>query len=367
VDTPFAILRDRDRWIAASDPVDVVVTDADCAFAALDHIASGGFWVGYCAYDVGRAIERVATHTVDDTGVPDLAFVRFASVQETTLPLPACAVELGPARSSLTRAEHAERVHAIHELLRAGECYQVNLTRRLTFDAAPDPLTLFATLARTHGAPYAGVCAFGEGVAVVSASPELFLSIDGRTVETRPIKGTADDARVLAASAKDRAENVMIVDLARNDLGRVCEPGSIHVPALCAIEQHPGLFHMVSTVRGQLRDGVGLASLLRATLPPASVTGAPKPRVLQAIEELEPVRRGVYCGAFGWIDADRARAELAVAIRTFTVVGDRTYLGVGGGIVADSDADAEWAETELKASRLLAAVGGYEREPVVAR
>ena len=155
-------------------------------------------------------------------------------------------------------------------------------------------------------------------------------------METRPIKGTDADADRLRASAKDHAENVMIVDLARNDLGRVCEPGSMHVPSLCAVEAHPGLHHLVSTVRGTLRSDVGLSSLLAATLPPASVTGAPKPRVLQAIEELEPVRRGVYCGAFGWIDTERGEGDLAVAIRTFTVFDDRTELGVGAGIVADS-------------------------------
>ncbi len=166
----------------------------------------------------------------------------------------------------------------------------------------------------------------------------------------------------------------MIVDLARNDLGRVCEAGSVHVPSLCSIESHPGLHHLVSTVRGRLRDDVGIGTLLRATFPPASVTGAPKPRVLQAIEDLEPVRRGVYCGALGWIDTSagepaRVEADLAVAIRTFTVLGTvgagSTHFGVGGGIVADSQPDAEWDETELKAARLLR-VAGAEAGALVA-
>jgi para-aminobenzoate synthetase component 1 len=206
-----------------------------------------------------------------------------------------------------------------------------------------------------------------DDLAVVSASPESFLRVAGRRVETRPIKGTAVDGAFLRASEKDHAENVMIVDLARNDFGRVCEFGSVAVPALLEIEPHPGLHHLVSTVTGTLRAGVGLEELVRATFPPASVTGAPKPRVLQAIEDLEPVWRGVYCGAFGWIDADRARADLAVAIRTFTLARGRSYLGVGGGIVADSIAAREWAETELKAARLLQAVGAYEAEPVAAQ
>jgi para-aminobenzoate synthetase component 1 len=195
----------------------------------------------------------------------------------------------------------------------------------------------------------------------VSASPEGFLRWRNREVETRPIKGTAATAHELLDSAKDRAENVMIVDLARNDLGRVCEPGSISVPALCAVERHPGLRHLVSTVRGRLRPGIGVDALVAATFPPASVTGAPKPRVLQAIEDLEPVRRGVYCGAIGWIDTERDAGDLAVAIRTFVGTESETSFGVGAGIVADSDPAREWDETELKAARLLRVAGAPRR------
>jgi para-aminobenzoate synthetase component 1 len=246
----------------------------------------------------------------------------------------------------------------------------VNLTRRLTCTRPADTVALFAELELRNPAPHAAFFRLGEGatpaIAVVSASPECFLRWRGRDVETRPIKGTGTDPDVLRASAKDRAENVMIVDLARNDLGRVCEPGSIRVPALCAVEPHPGLHHLVSTVRGRLRAGTGVGALLRATFPPASVTGAPKPRVLQIIEDLELVRRGVYCGAVGWIDTERDAGELAVAIRTFTVTDGATHLGVGSGIVADSDPAAEWAETELKAARLLAAAGTTHRTAALA-
>jgi para-aminobenzoate synthetase component 1 len=173
----------------------------------------------------------------------------------------------------------------------------------------------------------------------------------------------------LAASGKDRAENVMIVDLARNDFGRVCEPGSVVAPALCEVEAHPGLHHLVSTVRGRRRAGTGIGALVRATFPPASVTGAPKPRVMQIIEDLEPVRRGVYCGAVGWIDTERDEGDLNVAIRTFTIAHGRAHLGVGAGIVADSQPAVEWAETELKAARLLAAAGAdpaHAREAALA-
>jgi para-aminobenzoate synthetase component 1 len=150
----------------------------------------------------------------------------------------------------------------------------------------------------------------------------------------------------------------MIVDLARNDLGRVCEYGSVHVQDLCKVEEHPGLFHLVSTVGGRLTAEVTLGDLVRATFPPASVTGCPKPRVLQIIEELEPVRRGVYCGALGFVDADRGVCDLNVAIRTFTITEGQTTFGVGGAIVADSDPGAEWDETELKARRLLRIASG---------
>jgi para-aminobenzoate synthetase component 1 len=266
--------------------------------------------------------------------------------------------------SSLHRFDYEQRVRAIQELIRAGECYQVNLTRRLTCDRALDPVALYTALAHTHPAPYTTLLRLpdvGPSTAVVAASPECYLRRRGLRIETRPIKGTAATRATLRSSAKDHAENVMIVDLARNDLGRVCAPGSIEVPELCAIEAHPGLHHLVSTVRGRLRDGVGTGALVQATFPPASVTGAPKPRVLQAIEDLEPVRRGVYCGAVGWIDTVAGAADLAVAIRTFTIEGTgetgRTHLGVGGGVVADSRPDAEWRETELKASRLLRVAG----------
>ncbi len=368
--SPYAVVRDGARWIVCRRPSRVITACGTEAFAVLDEMSRGGFWVGFVTYEAGRSIEhiegRVAGGTVaDDLGLPDLAFVRFDDVRVVDeLSLPPAAPATSPARdlgeptTNLTATEHAALVEHVHALLAAGECYQVNLTRRLTFATAPDPLALFTALARLNPAPYAGVCTFGgtlPGLAVVSASPELFLRVDGRVVETRPIKGTAPDGATLEASAKDHAENLMIVDLARNDLGRVCEYGSIEVPSLFALEEHPGLTHLVSTVRGRLRADVGLGDLVRATFPPASVTGAPKPRVMQAIEDLEPVSRGVYCGAFGWIDGDRDRSSLAVAIRTFMINNGKTHLGVGGGIVADSCASAEWAETELKSARLVLA------------
>jgi para-aminobenzoate synthetase component 1 len=199
------------------------------------------------------------------------------------------------------------------------------------------------------------------GCEVASASPELFLRRAGAVVSSGPIKGTAPIAAGL--TAKDRAENVMIVDLVRNDLGRVCEFGSVEVPALLSVEHHPGLVHLVSTVSGRLRPGCGWAEAIEATFPPGSVTGAPKVSALEHIARLEPVSREVYCGAVGWVDADAGCGDLNVAIRTFWLApgpdGQPTVrFGTGGGITWDSDPADEWAETELKARRLLEVASG---------
>jgi para-aminobenzoate synthetase component 1 len=390
-DAVTAVVRDGPCTVVATDALDIRVAEPGAGLRVLAEIErAGGWWAGWCAYDLGRAVEAVPAHAADDDPVPAVLFVRFGArlvlapgrgprvagtrrgcrllrhALEQARPLPHTPAA-GPGescepthwRSSLDPAAWAARVAVVHEHLAAGDCYQVNLTRRLTHAEPLDPRALFGTLAQRSPAPHRALVDARPiaGVAVVSASPERFLRRDGTHVETRPIKGTHADPAVLAGSAKDHAENVMIVDLARNDLGRVCEPGSVGVPALCTVEAHPGLHHLVSTVRGRLRSGVGLADLVAATFPPASVTGAPKPRVLAIIEALEPVRRGVYCGAVGWVDADAGIADLNVAIRTFTVTARATHLGVGAGIVADSVADQEWAETELKAHRLLAAAG----------
>lgn len=257
--------------------------------------------------------------------------------------------------SSLDRAAFEAGVRAIRERIAAGDVYQVNLCRVLSAPLAPGTTLhgLYERLADRHPAPYgAHVFLPGHGIDVVSASPELFLSREGDLVVSRPIKGTAPTAAGLLP--KDRAENVMIVDLVRNDLGRVCRPGSVRATAICGIEPHPGLVHLVSTVRGLLREGVGWAELLGATFPAGSIVGAPKLAALAVIAGLEPVPRGPYCGAVGWVDADEGTAELAVGIRTFWRTGDTLRFGTGGGITWDSDPAGEWDETVLKAARLLA-------------
>ncbi|MEU2868024.1 chorismate-binding protein [Streptomyces olivoreticuli] len=300
-----------------------------------------------------------------------LLCARFGDVRPAPVPTADPGRWHGPARedwtSSLDRAAYVAGVRRIREHIAAGEVYQANLCRVLsaplpdTADGAPADIdALTALLAHGNPAPYAGTVRLpAHGVEVATASPELYLRRTGRTVESGPIKGTGRTAADLLE--KDHAENVMIVDLVRNDLGRVCATGSVTVPALCAVEPHPGLVHLVSTVRGTLADGAGWAALFAATFPPGSVTGAPKASAMDIIRSLETAPRGPYCGGVGWVDADRGTGELAVGIRTFWI--DRTTrptlrFGTGAGITWGSDPEREWAETELKASRLLAIASG---------
>ena len=262
--------------------------------------------------------------------------------------------------SSLRRPEFCDGVTAVRDAIARGDVYQVNLCRVLSAplrrggDGA-DVAALGAALGEGNPAPYAAVVRLpSHGVHVASASPERFLRRDGDVIESQPIKGTA--ATATGFLAKDRAENVMIVDLVRNDLGRVCEWGSVEVPGLCEVEAHPGLYHLVSTVRGRLRPGCGWADVCAATFPPGSVTGAPKLAALDMIAKLEPVSRGPYCGAIGWVDADCEEGDLNVAIRTFWLDEGRIHFGTGGAVTWDSTPEGEWAETELKARRLLSVV-----------
>ncbi|MFD6802261.1 chorismate-binding protein [Streptomyces cyaneofuscatus] len=323
--------------------------------SALD---SSGFWA-VCADFEGRTV-----------------CARFSSVCREEVPAPVPGAWRGPAAgewtTSLDRDAYMAGVRRIREYIAAGEVYQANLCRVLSAplpEAEPgraDVDALTALLARGNPAPYAGTIRLpGHGVEVATASPELFLRRDGRTVESGPIKGTGRTEDDLLE--KDHAENVMIVDLVRNDLGRVCATGSVTVPDLCVVEKHPGLVHLVSTVRGEPAEGVGWPELLAAAFPPGSVTGAPKSSALRIIEELERAPRGPYCGAVGWVDADRGTASLAVGIRTFWI--DRTgsapllRFGTGAGITWGSDPEREWDETELKASRLLAVASGTFEQP----
>jgi para-aminobenzoate synthetase component 1 len=276
-------------------------------------------------------------------------------------------IDQGSWRSSLDQRAFEAGVDSVRATIARGGVYQVNLTRRLSspLPAGADPFALASALAgllaERHPAPHSGHLVLpSHDVAVVSASPERFLRRVGRTVLSEPIKGTVpqsgDDGRAVHFGEKDRAENVMIVDLVRNDLGRVCEPGTVTVPSLFRQEHQPGLVHLVSGVRGRLVDGCGWAGLLDATFPPGSVTGAPKLAACDVIGELEPVSRGPYCGALGWVDADRGEGDLNVAIRTFWLAEGSLHFGTGGGITWSSEPTGEWDETVLKSRRLISAV-----------
>ena len=291
------------------------------------------------------------------TGTP--TFLRFAT-WTSAVPddAPAASDWHGPATStwttSLGRTDYIDAVETTREAIAAGTVYQANICRVLSapIDAGVDVAALSMRLASSNPAPYAGFIRAPEaGINVATASPELFIGRDGDRIESGPIKGTAPTAAGL--TDKDRAENVMIVDLVRNDLSRVCAPGTVHVPSLLAVEEHPGLVHLVSTVAGTLAPGVTWPGILDATFPPGSITGAPKSSALRIIDELECAPREVYCGTVGWVDADARTARLAVAIRTFWVSDGHLRFGTGAGITWGSDAAAEWEETELKARRLV--------------
>ena len=287
----------------------------------------------------------------------------LAAAPETAPPTPPPPVN---ARLGLTRREHAAAVERILEWIAAGDLYQANLTLQTAVPWARSPQMLAARLwAATPGAAHAAMVSIDRRTAVVSASPETFLRSDSNWVTTRPIKGTrprgsdrdrdAAQAAQLRASAKDHAEHLMIVDLERNDLGRVCEPGTVRVTDYAALEGHPTVWHLTSTVQGRLRDGVGLGELLTATFPSGSVTGTPKRMAVARTALLEPVRRGVYCGAVGIVSP--GMVDLSVAIRTAVVHNGVASYGTGGGIVADSHPAAEFGEAMDKAAAFYTATG----------
>jgi para-aminobenzoate synthetase component 1 len=352
------------------------------------------WWAGWLSHDLGREIETLPVEAADDLGLPPLALGRYEAWLEwdherrtvrvcgngeaghllAALRHPAIGepphAPLAGWGSSLPRPRYEQAVRRAIDLIRAGDVFQVNLSQRLSSAWDGDPFALYARLRRCSPAPFMTLARLG-GADVISASPERFLCRRGDRIETRPIKGTrprgaapAEDRRqalALRSSAKDRAENVMIVDLARNDLGRVASFGSVGVRELYRLESHPGVHHLVSTVEARLRAGVSVEDIVRATFPPGSVTGAPKIRALEIIEELEPVRRGPYCGAIGCFTPG-GDIDLSVAIRTFVAAHGRLHLHVGGAVVADSDPALEWRETMHKGARLLEAAGGAAQE-----
>lgn len=318
-----------------------------------------GRWIGYFSYDLGRLFETLPVRAVDDLGVPLFAFSFFkegAAREMRNESGTAC----GAPQAEFTRGEYEAAVGRAIEFIRAGDIFQVNLSQRFVLPYAGSAQSIYRRLLRDAPAAYGALLDYGDH-ALVCNSPELFLKVDAdRKMITRPIKGTrprmSGMQEQLLHSIKDQAELHMIVDLERNDLGRVCEIGSIRVTQAREIETHPTVYHGVATVEGRLRRDVGLVDLLRATFPGGSITGAPKIRAMQIIEELEPTRRGPYCGAIGYVASD-GTMQFNIAIRTIILAGGNAYVSVGGGIVADSDPASEYVETLVKARAMFAALG----------
>jgi para-aminobenzoate synthetase component 1 len=366
----------------------------------------GPGWVGYIGFEMARYLERLPGSRREDLGLPlmrlalfergvvlDHAARRAFAVRAVGLDVAGAAVpardgdwiarwesaagacrEFASAGSPWWRAEvertaYERSVRRALEYIAAGDIYQVNLAQRLRIEGVGDPLAAYARVREVNPAPYAALLRWDAG-AVLSHSPELFLRVRGREVLTSPIKGTRprvgdrglDDARQaeLLASAKERAELAMIVDLHRNDLGRVCRYGSVRVVQPRRLEAHPTVFHTVADIVGELAPGADALALLAACFPAGSITGVPKIRAMQIIDELEPVARGAYTGAVGVLGLD-GQMTFNVAIRTLQVRGSTATLYVGGGIVADSDPAAEYEETLAKGRGIIAGLTGAER------
>jgi para-aminobenzoate synthetase component I len=338
---------------------------AEGAFAALEDYLAEELRPGlvadvYLGYGLSQTLRRESAPPPSEPCRLPLLAARVRAEEDKSKCQTLGRVDVGQWERTWTDAEYADAVEAVRAAIERGDVYQVNLVQHLSAPFAGEPDDLAARLAPLrplHPRPFVG-----DGWAVVSASPELFLARRGRRVWTAPIKGTRPLGQHVD-DEKDAAEHVMIVDLERNDLSRVCEPGSVHWPELLVEQELAGVVHLVSTVEGRLREGVGLAELLAAVFPGGSVTGAPKISAVDHIARLEPVGRGASMGALGTIHPN-GDLDLALTIRTFAVAEGRIHLWVGGGIVWDSDPEAEIEESWVKARPLLAAIGAPLPQPV---
>jgi len=319
----------------------------------------GGYAIGYFGYDLKNQIERLPARATDDLGLPDCWFGFYDNVMVGR------AVPSAPIRTLAApwdtpadqRRDFMEAVVRAQEYIAAGDIYQVNLSHRFQCDAPGSAADLYRVLRASNAAPYAAYLDIGEAQ-VLSSSPECFLKFNGRQVITRPIKGTRPrdvDPAELLRSPKDNAELLMITDLERNDLGKVCEFGSVRVSELQRVETYATVHHLVSTVEGTLRPDVSHLDCVRACFPGGSITGAPKIRAMEIIDELEPHARGVYCGAIGYFGPG-GQSHFNIAIRTAVLLNGRLTFHVGSGIVADSEPAAEYAETLAKAQGIFHAI-----------
>ncbi|CAB5690060.1 aminodeoxychorismate synthase component 1 [Aeromonas dhakensis] len=345
--------------------------------------------LGLFGYDLGRRFERLPNLAARDVTIPDMAvgiydwallrevatgkwqlvhwgdeagLTRRLQWLEAQHELAADPFALAGAwRSNMSRAEYGDKFARVQAYLAAGDCYQINLTQRFSAPYRGDEWQAYQALSRANRAPFSAFLRLPQG-AILSLSPERFLLLDQRHIETKPIKGTrprlADptldqaSARELAEADKDRSENLMIVDLLRNDIGRVSRPGSVSVPSLFAVESFPAVHHLVSTIHGELDARWQGVDLLRACFPGGSITGAPKIRAMEIIEELEPQRRNAYCGSIGYL-SQHGRMDTSICIRTLIAAQGQLHCWAGGGVIADSDVDDEYQETYDKVARIL--------------
>ncbi|KAA9002063.1 aminodeoxychorismate synthase component 1 [Affinibrenneria salicis] len=384
------IARDGELRHEHGDPFSILrrqLTQLDLQTEALPDFPFQGGALGLFGYDLGRRIERLPTLARQDLQLPDMAiglydWALIADHQRKTLTLVAhgdaqrrltwlnnppppeqtTPFKLdGHWRANMTRRQYGRKFQAIQRYLRAGDCYQVNLAQRFSAPYQGDEWQAFCRLLTANRAPFSAFLRLPDNT-VISVSPERFIRLEQQRIETRPIKGTlprladaqADRAQAsrLADSEKDRAENLMIVDLMRNDIGRVAAPGSVRVPQLFVVEPFPAVHHLVSTITARLPDDTHATSLLRACFPGGSITGAPKIRAMQIIEELEPQRRSGWCGSIGYLSVCGGM-DTSITIRTLLTERGKIYCWAGGGIVADSQEQAEYQETFDKLARIL--------------
>ncbi|EPB6720332.1 aminodeoxychorismate synthase component 1 [Vibrio fluvialis] len=374
--------------LSQDDPFELLATLQQHYLPALqysDDLPFIGGALGYFAYDLGRRVERLPSLAEHDLTAPDMAvgLYEWAIVVDHQLktarvigqnienaeslladgnqkPLTPFALS-SPWQSNMTPNSYREKFTQVQEYLLSGDCYQINLAQRFQAHYQGSEWLAYLKLEQFNLAPFSAFIRTEQG-AILSVSPERFLQVKDRIIETKPIKGTrprsgdpvvdAANAAELAQAEKDQAENLMIVDLLRNDIGRVAKPGSVHVPKLFDIESFPAVHHLVSTIRAELDSQYDCANLLRACFPGGSITGAPKVRAMEIIEELEPHRRSAYCGSIGYISR-HGRMDTSITIRTLVAQNQQLYAWAGGGVVADSQCEAEYQETLDKLSRIL--------------
>ena len=346
-----------------AEPRAIVVADVleetSAAFAAVEDALAQGYWVaGHASYELGFALEpRLIGRMPSERRVPLIKFGIYDAPRAAE-PLPSAPATIGEFASRWSVTDYAEAFSKLHRAIGEGEIYQGNLTFPMDAEYFGDPVSLYAFLAAYQPVGHGALITTEDGPAILSRSPERFFTTSSAgEISTRPMKGTqprsanpiedAAQKAFLMQDEKNRAENLMIVDLLRNDLSRVCQAGSVHVPQLFEIETYTTVHQMVSEVRGQLRSDVTFSDIFRALFPCGSITGAPKIRAMEILADLEPWARDIYCGTIGWAAPD-GRSDFNVAIRTMLLENNRATLNVGGGVVWDSRADSEYEEALWK-------------------